>query len=90
MSGTIAGGRAAAETNLKRYGEDLYKQIGQKGGKAGFGHKFGHGKVDPSVIGAKGGKVSKRGKAVKVKPVFIVQEIDDKKLINRLRRLFTW
>lgn len=33
MPGNQAGGKAAAETNIKRYGEDFYKEIGAKGGK---------------------------------------------------------
>lgn len=32
MAGTIEGGRKAAETNRKKYGEDFYKVQGSKGG----------------------------------------------------------
>lgn len=33
MPGTITGGKKAAETNKKVYGEDFYKKIGAEGGK---------------------------------------------------------
>ena len=35
MSGTLAGGKAAAETNKKKFGSDFYKQIGALGGRKG-------------------------------------------------------
>lgn len=35
MSGTKAGGKAAAATNKLKYGSDFYKTIGSEGGKAG-------------------------------------------------------
>ena len=34
MSGTVKGGKKAAETNRAKYGEDFYKEIGHKGGSA--------------------------------------------------------
>jgi len=45
MSGNLAGGAKARDTNIKKYGEDYYKKIGKLGGekqnpKKGFGtHK---------------------------------------------------
>lgn len=33
MAGTTAGGKQAAETNIKRYGIDFYREIGRKGGQ---------------------------------------------------------
>lgn len=33
MAGNKAGGVKAAETNVKRHGEDFYRTIGAKGGK---------------------------------------------------------
>lgn len=33
MAGTIEGGRLAAETNKKRYGEGFYRGIGKLGGQ---------------------------------------------------------
>lgn len=62
MSGSIIGGRKAAQTNKEKYGEDFYVRIGSRGGKNGRGHKFGHGKVDPSIIGKIGGKISRKPK----------------------------
>ena len=32
MSGSLAGGKKAAQTNKDRFGEDFYKKIGSKGG----------------------------------------------------------
>ena len=60
MPGTKAGGAKAAITNKAKFGEDYYQRLGREGGAAGTGHKFGHGKVDPAVIGALGGAISKR------------------------------
>jgi len=53
------------ETMIAKYGsEELWKahlrEIAAKGGAKSSGYKFGHGKVDPSVAGAAGGKVSRR------------------------------
>lgn len=73
MSGTKAGGRKAAETNKIKHGEDFYSRIGAKGGSrstpyGGFGSK----KIGPdgltglqraSIVGAKGGSISRRGEA---------------------------
>lgn len=65
MSGTRSGGRKAAATNKRIYGKDFYRGIGKLGGESSWGYEFGHGMVDPSVIGKKGGTVSRR---TKVKP----------------------
>lgn len=35
MSGTKAGGHAAYQTNISKYGRDFYAKIGSKGGKLG-------------------------------------------------------
>lgn len=60
MSGNITGGKKAAQTNTKLYGNDFYKRIGSAGGKAkvpkGFA-KSGKNRISGSV----GGKRSKRG-----------------------------
>lgn len=79
MAGTIDGGRAAAQTNKQRYGDDFYQKIGAKGGKngntGGFAARKACGKVDCAIgtayrhtlaecAGAKGGSLSRRkGKA---------------------------
>lgn len=54
MAGTRAGGLAARDTNLKK-NPNFYKDIGKIGGLKGTGHDFGHGKLDPSEMGKKGG-----------------------------------
>lgn len=74
MAGTVIGGKQAAETNKKRYGEDHYERIGRIGGRAsgtgGFAsHKVGTdgltGRERARLAGTRGGKISKRGKAKK-------------------------
>jgi hypothetical protein len=54
----------ARETMLKKFGPDYFKTIGSKGGKNGTGHAFGHGKVDPHIVGKIGGSKSKRTKEI--------------------------
>lgn len=39
--------------------KESVKKLAAMGGKAGTGHKFAHGKVDPSVAGKLGGRPSK-------------------------------
>ena len=72
MAGTIEGGRKTRDTNLKRHGKDYYKRLGHIGGKksktGGFASdKVGEdgltGRQRASIAGAKGGRLSKRGKA---------------------------
>lgn len=63
MSGSRLGGLKASETNKKKYGEDFYKNIGRRGGKACVPKGFA---VNPDLAkraGSRGGKLSKRGKA---------------------------
>ena len=67
MGGSKSGGLKAAQTNRERYGEDFYKVQGAKGGKAyvkGVSPPKGFA-ADPErarLAGAKGGRISKRGK----------------------------
>lgn len=66
MAGTKLGGLKAAATNKLRHGADFYAQIGKKGGKNG--HTGGFASMTPEQVkacGAKGGAISKRGKAKK-------------------------
>lgn len=75
MTGTKAGGKKASLTNKLKHGEDFYKIIGQKGGRvlgklSGFASdKVGNdgltGHERAVIVGAKGGRISKRGKAKK-------------------------
>jgi general stress protein YciG len=66
MSGTIAGGKKATATNKKRYGDDFYKKIGQKGGSVSRGGGFASSHELAVSAGRKGGSASRRGKAVKI------------------------
>ena len=66
MAGTKAGGKKAAATNKSKYGNDWYSKIGSMGGKAhvikGFALMTPEKHAEAS---RKGGKISKRGKAIK-------------------------
>lgn len=62
MAGTIAGGKAAAETNKKKYGKDFYAIIGAKGGKLGRTGGFYANRELARIAGAKGGRKSRRTK----------------------------
>ena len=65
MAGTLEGGKKAAETNKKRYGSDFYKRLGALGGKNGHTGGFASNPELARMAGAKGGRISKRGKARK-------------------------
>jgi len=81
MSGSAAGGKKAAITNKLRHGKDFYANIGRKGGMNGHTGGFAfpllcdceytedlHKKAE--CAGAKGGAISRRGKAKKKEVVF--------------------
>ena len=63
MVGTKAGGIKAAKTNLEKHGADFYKRIGKKGGQNGHTGGFAANPALARVVGAKGGRISRRGKA---------------------------
>lgn len=63
MAGTKAGGLKASATNKKQYGDDFYKRIGQKGGRNGHTGGFASNPELARIAGAKGGRISRRGKA---------------------------
>lgn len=65
MSGTKAGGKKAALTNIKKYGKDFYRNNGRKGGHNGHTGGFAANPELAKIAGAKGGRISKRGKAKK-------------------------
>lgn len=65
MAGTKAGGKKAAETNKAKYGRDFYQEIGRKGGRNGHLGGFAANPELAKIAGAKGGRISKRGKAKK-------------------------
>jgi hypothetical protein len=63
MAGTKAGGKAAAETNKKKYGADFYARIGASGGQNGHTGGFAagtEGRERARKYGAIGGKISRR------------------------------
>lgn len=64
MAGTVAGGKAAAATNKKRYGKNFYAVIGAKGGKLGRTGGFYANRELARTAGAIGGRKSRRGKRV--------------------------
>jgi general stress protein YciG len=63
MAGTKAGGKAAAATNKRKYGEDFYSKIGAKGGALGKTGGFFADRELARRAGAKGGRISRRTKA---------------------------
>ena len=75
MSGTVSGGKKAAQKNITRHGKNFYKEIGSKGGKnskrGGFAsEKIGKdgltGLERAKLAGRKGGTISKRGPAIRL------------------------
>ena len=65
MAGTKAGGKKAAATNKAKYGKSFYAEIGRKGGKNGHTGGFAANPALAKIAGAKGGRISRRGKAKK-------------------------
>ncbi len=63
MAGTKAGGVKAAATNKARHGKDFYATIGAKGGKNGHTGGFAANRELARIAGAKGGRISRRGKS---------------------------
>lgn len=63
MAGTPAGGRKAKLTNLARYGEDFYRNMGRKGGRTPTTKPkgFAANRELARIAGAKAGRISKRG-----------------------------
>jgi uncharacterized protein len=62
MAGTKTGGKAAAETNKKKYGSDFYARIGREGGKLGRTGGFFANRELARAAGQKGGRISRRTK----------------------------
>lgn len=65
MAGTKEGGKKAAITNLQKYGKDFYRNNGAKGGHNGHTGGFAANPELAKIAGAKGGRISKRGRAKK-------------------------
>lgn len=64
MAGTREGGKAAAATNKTKYGPDFYARIGAIGGRKGRTGGFYANRELARIAGAKGGRISRRGKQV--------------------------
>ena len=62
MAGTKAGGQKAAATNKAKHGTDFYAKIGRKGGQNGRTGGFAANPELARIAGAKGGRISRRGK----------------------------
>lgn len=63
LSGTSKGGKLAAETNKRKYGEDFYKNIGSKGGST-YTEKAKGFAANPAFakeVGRKIGRKTKKG-----------------------------
>ena len=69
MSGTVSGGKKAAQKNKELHGKDFYKEIGRKGGKRSTTGGFASQKVGKDgltgaerarLAGLKGGRKSRR------------------------------
>lgn len=65
MAGTKEGGLKAAATNKAKHGADFYRNIGAKGGANGNTGGFAANPKLAAIAGRKGGRISRRGKAVK-------------------------
>lgn len=81
MSGTRSGGIQARDTNKKKYGEDFYREIGRKGGLKGRTGGFYANRELARIAGAKGGRISRRGKAKEV-----LDDTKDKQSNNKVER----
>ena len=64
MAGTKAGGQKAAATNKALHGSDFYAKIGAIGGKKGRTGGFAANPSLARIAGAKGGRISRRGKKI--------------------------
>ena len=65
MAGTKEGGRKASITNRLKHGEDFYERIGRKGGQNGHTGGFASNPELAKIAGRKGGRLSRRGKALR-------------------------
>lgn len=64
MAGTKAGGQKAAATNKALHGSNFYAKIGAIGGKKGRTGGFAANPALARIAGAKGGRISRRGKKI--------------------------
>jgi general stress protein YciG len=68
MAGNRESGKQAAQTNIKRYGANYYKQLGKLGGVASTGRGFATIPGLASLAGRLGGSISRRGNQSKLTP----------------------
>lgn len=61
MAQTKDGAKKASATNIRKYGEDYYRSIGAKGGKAKVPKGFAKNRKLASEAGRRGGLISRRG-----------------------------
>jgi len=61
MAGTSTGGKQAAITNKKKYGDDFYANIGKIGGSKGTTGGFHYDRNKARTAGSLGGKRGKKG-----------------------------
>lgn len=104
MAGTKEGGRKASATNRAKYGDDFYARIGRDGGRHGHTGGFASEAVGPDGLtgperakkaGAKGGHISKRGKAkAHAKQYHLASEVEDdlqrQESIHKHFTMFGW
>ena len=64
MAVTKGGGQKAAATNKALHGSDFYAKIGAIGGKKGRTGGFAANPALARIAGAKGGRISRRGKKI--------------------------
>jgi uncharacterized protein len=65
MAGTKLGGMKAAATNKAKHGASFYAMIGAKGGKKTGPKGFALNRELAAKAGAKGGKISRRGRVTR-------------------------
>lgn len=62
MPGTVEGGKKAAQTNKKLYGNEFYVRIGAQGGKMSTNGGFAANPELARIAGRKGGQASRKTK----------------------------
>ena len=76
MAGTKSGGLKARETIYHNQGRDFYREIGRKGGQNGHTGGFASNPELAKTAGAKGGKISKRGRNKKMKIELSTEQVN--------------
>lgn len=87
MSGTVAGGRKARDTN-KANNPNFYREIGKLGGTVGRTGGFWADRELARRAGAIGGKISKRGPSTRVSVATTVSKPVKKSLGTKIKEVF--